>query len=89
MTSATELDPEAVRVGATIRTIREAYGWKLGELAAAIGRSHSFLSNIEAGRKHAPKPLCIEIAKALGVPLAAIVSPSYPTELTETGEVVG
>lgn len=77
MTSSSELDPEAVRVGATIKTLREAYGWKLGELAQAVGRSHAFLSNIEAGRKRAPRPLCSKIATVLDVPLAAIVSSEY------------
>jgi transcriptional regulator with XRE-family HTH domain len=77
MTPTTKLDPEAVRIGATIKTLREAYGVTLGELASAVGRSHSFLSNIEAGRKAAPMPMCVQIARHLGVPLAAIVSPGY------------
>jgi transcriptional regulator with XRE-family HTH domain len=68
---------EAVRVGATIRALREAHGLKLGELAAALGKSHSFVSNIECGRKEAPIPLCREIADLLGVPLAAITVADY------------
>ena len=77
MTSSPELDPEAVRIGATIKSLREAYGWKLGELAKAIDRSHAYLSNIENGRKRAPVPLCSTIATVLKVPLAAIVSAEY------------
>jgi transcriptional regulator with XRE-family HTH domain len=72
------LDPEAVRIGATIRELRGAHGWKVGQLAKAVGRSSSFLSNIEAGRKRAPQPLCVQIAAVLGVRLASIVSPAYP-----------
>lgn len=86
MTAATELDPEAVRIGATIKALRDALGWQLGELAQALGKSHSYLSNIENGRKRAPTKLCREIAEKLGVPAAAIVSPGYPAkDLTATG----
>lgn len=77
MKDSTELDPEAVRIGATIRALRNALGFPLGDLAKAIGKSHAYLSNIEHGRKRAPAPLCREIAEKLGVPPAAIVSPGY------------
>ncbi|PZG49831.1 hypothetical protein C1I98_10975 [Spongiactinospora gelatinilytica] len=72
-------DPEDVRIGTTIRALRNALGWKLGELAAAVGRSHAYLSNIEAGRKRCPGWLARKIAEALGVPVGAIVSPGYDT----------
>ena len=72
-----EIDPEALRVGATIKSLRLAHGWKLGEFATALGMSHSYISNIEAGRKLAPRPLCRKIADALDVPLAAIISSEY------------
>lgn len=88
MTPTTDLDPEAVRIGATIKSLREAYGWKVGELAVAIDRSSSFLSNIEAGRKHAPRPLCRKIADAIGVPLAAIISPAYADVAEVAAEVI-
>lgn len=71
------LDPEAIRIGETIRALREANGWKLGQFATAVGKSHSYISNIEAGRKMPPRALCREIADALNVPLAAIVSTRY------------
>lgn len=80
-----ELDPEAVRVGATIKVIREAYGLKVGQLARAIGISHSYLSNVEAGRKHAPRALCAQIARVLDIPLAAIVSATYES-YADTGD---
>lgn len=75
---AVRLNPEAVRVGATIKTLRDAHGLRLGEFAARLERSHSYISNIENGRKLAPRPLCVRIAALLGVPLAAIISSEYP-----------
>lgn len=80
MTNVAELDPEAVRIGATIKALREALGWTTNELAAAVGKSHAYLSNIEHGRKRCPPKLCREIAAAMGVAPAAIVSPAYDTE---------
>jgi transcriptional regulator with XRE-family HTH domain len=66
------LDPEAVRVGATIRALRDAHGLKGVELARAAKISAAYLSNIEAGRRPAPMAICRRIAKTFGVPLAAI-----------------
>lgn len=74
------LDPEAVRVGATIRALREALGWKVGELAKAVDKNHAYISNIEHGRKRCPGPLARQIADALGVPVGAIVSPGYDSQ---------
>ncbi|MGW5259610.1 helix-turn-helix domain-containing protein [Microbispora sp. NPDC004025] len=80
MTDSTDLDPEAVRIGATIRALRNALGWTITELAAAVGKSHAYICNIEAGRKRCPGKLARQIAEALGVPVGAIVSPGYDTE---------
>lgn len=80
MTNPTERDPEAVRIGATIRALRDALGWSVGELAIAVEKSHAYLSNIEHGRKRCPTKLCRTIADVLGVPPAAIVSPGYDTD---------
>jgi transcriptional regulator with XRE-family HTH domain len=80
MTNNAELDPEAVRIGATIRALRDALGWSVGELAAAVDKSHAYLSNIEHGRKRCPVKLCRAIAQVLGVPVGAIVSPGYDTD---------
>lgn len=68
------LSPEDERIGATIRALTEAHGWRVGELAAALGVSHSYVSNVMAGRKHANPQLCRKVADLLQVPLAAIVS---------------
>jgi transcriptional regulator with XRE-family HTH domain len=83
------LDPEAVRIGATIRALRGTLGWTLGELAKAVDKSHSYISNIEYGRKKCPSPLAVDLAAQLGVPLAAIVSPGYQYEPPATTETDG
>lgn len=65
---------DPVRTGATIKALREAYGWKLGKFAVAVGTTHPHLSNIEAGRKRCTPEMARKIASALGVPLAAITT---------------
>jgi transcriptional regulator with XRE-family HTH domain len=70
-------DPEDVRVGATIKALRKAHELKQVEMAVALGISHAYLSNIEAGRKAAPMALCRQAAKILRVPLAAITVEGY------------
>lgn len=70
----TRNEPETVRVGATVRALREAYGWRLGKFATAIEISHSYLANIEAGRKPLTPELARRVADTLGVPLAAITT---------------
>lgn len=73
--------PERRRVGATVRALREAYGWKLGKFATAIEVSHSYLANIEAGRRPLPPDLARRIADTLGVPLAAITTDRLASEV--------
>lgn len=70
---------DPVRVGATVKALREAYGWQLGKLAVAVGTTHPHLSNIEAGRKRCTPAMARRIADTLGVPLAAITT-SRPVE---------
>ncbi|BBZ09832.1 helix-turn-helix domain-containing protein [Mycobacterium branderi] len=69
-----ERNDDPVRTGATIKALREAYGWKLGKFAVAIGTTHPHLSNIEAGRKRCTPEMARKIADTLGVPLAAITT---------------
>ena len=78
-------EPENIRVGETMRALRKAHGLKLIEMAVALGISHAYLSNIEAGRKAAPIPLCKQAAKILRVPLAAITVADY-AEIREAAE---
>lgn len=73
----TVLDPEDIRVGATIAALREAHGLKRSELARAIGKSEQLIGFIERGERHATPPVCRSIADTLGVPLAAITVRGY------------
>jgi transcriptional regulator with XRE-family HTH domain len=68
---------ERVRIGETLRTIRETKGYKLGEFATEIGISYAYLSNIEAGRKRLTPQLLAKAAGALGVRQIAIVRDGY------------
>jgi transcriptional regulator with XRE-family HTH domain len=72
-----ETDPEAVRLGATIRALRRAHGLTIIQLARATGYSRPYLSNVECGRKTAPPGLCVKVARTLGIPLAAITVREY------------
>lgn len=60
--------------GAAIRALREAHGWRVSKFAVAVGISHSYLCNIEAGRKKAGPDVIRRIADTLDVPLAAVTS---------------
>ncbi len=66
---------ERQRVGATLRTLREIRGWKLGDFATLNGISYAYLSNIEAGRKPLTNQLLAKFATALGVEQMAITHP--------------
>ncbi len=68
---------EALRLGATIRALREANGLKVVELATAIGVSRPYLANIERGNKKATPGICRKVANLFGVPLAAITVEGY------------
>lgn len=65
---------DPVRVGATVKALREAHGWALGKFASAVGLSHGHLANIEAGRKRLTPEKARLVADTLRVPLAAIVT---------------
>lgn len=65
---------DPVRVGATVKALREAHGWALGKFASVNGLSHGHLANIEAGRKRLTPEKARSIADTLGIPLAAITT---------------
>lgn len=71
------LDPERVRIGHTLRTIRETKGFKLGEFATELGISYAYLSNIEAGRKRLTPQLLAKSAALLDVRQVALVRDGY------------
>lgn len=69
------LNPEWVRIGATLRTIRELRGFKPDPFASSIGISRPYLANIEAGRKKLTNVLLARAAAKLEVEQVAIMCP--------------
>lgn len=70
--TATALDPENVRVGATIRALRELNELTAAELGRAIDKSEALITAIERGERKATVAVCRDIAKKFRLPLAAI-----------------
>jgi len=66
---------EQVRAGATLAALREARAIRLGELAETLQISHSYLSNIENGRRALTPQLAARAAKALQVRPIALLNP--------------
>lgn len=71
-----EEQQERERVGATLKTLRETRGWKLGDFAKELDISYAYLSNIEAGRKPLTNQLLANAARLLDVPQIAIKHPT-------------
>ena len=69
-----ELDPELVRVGATIKHFREARGMSQEQLANASMLSRPYIANVEAGRKKASMKAVARISTALAVPQIALIA---------------
>lgn len=77
-------NPEWIRVGATIRALRELRGLKPDELANKIDVSRPYLANIEAGRKRLQPVHAARIAKVLDVRQVSILRPDeWPLDLLE------
>ena len=73
--------PETLRVGSTVRELRELRGVKADELANAIDISRPYLANIEAGRKRLSAVHASRIAAFLGVRQISILRPDeFPEE---------
>lgn len=64
--------PEDVRVGATIRALRELHELSAAGLGRAIGKSEALITAIERGDRHATVAVCRDVAKVFSLPLAAI-----------------
>lgn len=73
--AASELNPESVRQGATIREFRVMRGLTQDQLANASLISRAYLANIETGRKAAGGKVVSRIAAALSVPQISIIRP--------------
>lgn len=69
------VNPEWLRIGATLRTIRELRGFKPDAFASSIDISRPYLANIEAGRKKLTTVLLARAATALQVEQIAIMYP--------------
>jgi len=66
---------EQVRAGATLAALREARAIRVGELAETLRISHSYLSNIENGRRPLTPQLAVRAAQALAVRPIALLNP--------------
>lgn len=77
----TTLNPEWVRVGSTVRELRELRGLTPDEAANKLDISRSYLANIEAGRKRLQPVLAVKIAALLKVRQISILRPDeFPLE---------
>lgn len=70
-------DPEDIRIGQTIKALREKSGLSCTELGRAIGKSDKLIQAIERGDRHATPQVCRAIADKLQVALAAITLADY------------
>jgi transcriptional regulator with XRE-family HTH domain len=61
-------------LGERVRQLRKARGLTLKDLGAAAGLSHGFLSQVERDRAHPSLSTLDDIAAALGIDAAALVS---------------
>jgi transcriptional regulator with XRE-family HTH domain len=63
-------------LGERVRQLRKARGLTLKDLGAAAGLSHGFLSQLERGQAQPSLSTLDDIAAALGIDTAALVSPT-------------
>ena len=67
------LDQESVRIGATIKALRESRGLSQEQLATKSLLSRPYLANIETGRKKPSVKAIARIARALQVPQISLM----------------
>lgn len=72
--SPSELLPEDVRIGATIKALREARGMSQEQLSQAAMLSRPYLANIETGRKRPSIKAVARLAHELRVPQIALIA---------------
>ena len=68
-------DPEMERVGRTLHTLRERYGYTQEAFGTELGISRSYISLIESGHKHLPDRLLSRCADLLEITPLAIKRP--------------
>lgn len=71
----TSKNPEQERVGETLSTFRERYGYTQESFGTALGISRSYISLIEIGTKPLPDRLLSRAADLLGIKPLAIKRP--------------
>lgn len=65
--------PLILSFGATVRRLREARGWSQEHLAEEAGLNRSYVGEIERGEVIASIVTVEKLAKALAVPIAALL----------------
>jgi transcriptional regulator with XRE-family HTH domain len=67
-------------IGGAIRAVREQKGLTLENLAANADISYQYLSGIETGKENFSIKILEKIARALEMPMAALISNAYERE---------
>lgn len=67
-----------------IRDLRKARGWSISRLAERVGVSRSYMAHIERGTRQLNEHRLHQIADALGVDPASLISATIPPSEIET-----
>jgi len=70
-------------IGGAIRQLRERRGLTLEALAASAGISYQYLSGVETGKENFSIRILEKIARALDLPMVALISQAYESEAAE------
>ncbi len=70
-------------IGERVRGLRKARGWTQGELAAKVGITGVYISDLERGARRWQSTRLAEVAHALDVSPALLQDPSIPLEYLE------
>jgi len=68
--------PIQQKFGRRVRELRVQHGWTQENLAAKAGKHWTYIGGIERGTRNPTITVVESIAKALGVPVADLFSPS-------------
>jgi transcriptional regulator with XRE-family HTH domain len=69
--------PEDERIGRTLQTLRERYGYTRAQLANELGISTSYLTLIERGHKHLLDHILARVCTTLEISTLAIKHPDH------------
>ena len=75
-----DVDPEALELGRNIRAFRQAGSLTLEQFASAVGVSRSLLSQVERGKASPSIATLRNVARVLGVPIAALFTGGTETD---------